>query len=303
MKVPVLILLLQVCFILSCLNPPRDNVFDPLNPDKGYLSGKTCTVDSTLLPGTLVKLVHKDRVTNSVTSGGDGRFEFSKADPGIYTVVAEAAYHTSVEFFPESLSAGDDDILDVYFHEMAYDFEIDNIGTAFIPGWSLPAGIWQVAEDLSDTLSHTVPHIYQGTTAGGEACCLTDKEFRDFIFRVRMKSNSGNPSMGIYFRYVDTNNYYRLLLDAAGVAFVSRVVGGTSTDLFVQSIAFDKNIWYTMTVECRDSLLTFRVTGGSLNVGTAVVDSAFTQGRLGILASQNGTVYSDDIIIRTDLTP
>lgn len=303
MKDRILILLLQVCLFMACLNPPHDNVFDPLNPDKGHLSGKTCTVDSTPLPGALLKLVRQGNVTASLTSGSGGLFSFSDVDPGIYTVTAEAAYHSPVEFFPESLSAGCRSVLDIYFSEMKYDFEIDPAGTAFIPGWNVQAGTWQVAVDSSDMPLHTVPHVFQGTISGaGACCCLTDREFGDLFFSVRMKSEIGNPSMGIYFRYVDTNNFYRVLIDPRGTSTVAvnKMAGGTSTDLSVQNPTVDKNVWYTLTLECRGSDFTYRITGGSLNSGTTLSDSAFPRGKMGILVIPNGTVHFDDIIIRPD---
>jgi len=301
-----LLFLLVISFVmLACLNPPHDNEYDPDNPNKAYLGGKTYRLDDTPLPQAQIRLMHESEVVDSTKSDVQGRFEFVNVDPGIYKVSAEAKYYKMVEFSPESLPAGAKDTFDIYFNEMFFNFEGEPIGAVNIPWWTLKAGDWQVVEDQSDPIFHTVPNVYQGDTApgGNIAYCLTDQEFNNFFYSVAMKSediSSMGWQMGIYFRYVDDNNYYRFrLTDHAATIVVNKVVDGNATVLFTDSSLVNKNTWYRLSVTCMGSEITCRLLGGGLNITKVITDDQFYRGKLGILTINQALIHFDDIVIRT----
>ncbi|UCF71628.1 MAG: carboxypeptidase regulatory-like domain-containing protein [candidate division WOR-3 bacterium] len=100
----------------ACLEPERNNPYDPNNPDKGYLAGTAYDNHNQSLPGALVTLKIGDEEKYSTQTHIYGDYEFPEVDPGLYTLVAEAAsFITQTYDNVEIKSYTYNDTFDLYF--------------------------------------------------------------------------------------------------------------------------------------------------------------------------------------------
>ena len=300
--ISVFLLLLTVC-----LEPPRDNLYDPLNPDKVNLGGTTYRHDGSRLPEVSIRLIQRDSLVEEAVSGSDGWFEFSDIDPGIYKLVAKPTeyYYMPVEFLSESLSAGTDTILDIHFSHMVFDFESEPVGTREIPEWTVQTGWWQVVEDTSHGPLHSVPNVFRGyvpDTIIGVALCLTNQPLNNFFYEVMMKSDDVSPlgwQMGMVFRYQNEHNFYRVRITETSPnrLVINKVVDDNVTVLYMDDPPIARNVWYKMTVECVGTEITFKLQGHNVDIVQIMNDPSLDHGKLGMLIINPGAVHFDDISV------
>lgn len=290
---------------MSCLNPERDNPYDPNNPGKVYLGGTVYGINHHSIDGAAIKLIQDSDIVEETQSDGDGWYEFTGVDPGIYRLIAEFHLYTPLDIYPVDLPAwAEIDTFDLYFQEIFFDFENDPIGSQNIPMWTVQAGDWRVIQDTSGPAFHTVPNVYEAEIATGAAYCLTDYELYDFFCEVSMKAEDINPAgwqMGIYFRYLNPNNYYRLRISDLGphTIVINKVVGGDNTTLFTDASPINKNTWYKIRVSCLQKSITCTVSDGQgLDITKVIMDNDFDHGKIGILSINPGLIHFDDVKIR-----
>ncbi len=100
----------------ACLEPERNNPYDPNNPDKGYLAGTAYDSNNQPLPGALVTLKIGDEEKYSAQTHIYGDYEFAEVDPGLYTLVAEAVSFITLTYHNiEIKSYTHNDTFDLYF--------------------------------------------------------------------------------------------------------------------------------------------------------------------------------------------
>ncbi len=130
----------------------------------------------------------------------------------------------------------------------------------------------------------------------------------DFNFTSRIQSLDGDDDrFGLLFGYQDSQNNYRFswegdftnggVSEADGSRGLSliREVNGTSASLFNLSSNWLRNTPYDITVSRVDDAIGFEVKdlSGSIVASTSVVDTTFTEGKLGLWNTSQRTGYSN----------
>jgi hypothetical protein len=298
-----LYILIGALFLGECINAPRDNKYDPKNPDKAYLSGHTCEPDGSILSDVIVKLHNDDNIIQVDTSDVEGIFEFDEITPDIYKISAETQYYTRLEIYPESLWAGTADTnYDIYF--TTFDFEDEQAGTTTPYGFSIAYGSWRIDQDFQQPEKHSVAQVlniaHNDTTE--RAIAFYHSSIRNFLFDVKFKilNSSGNQwEAGIILRYQDESNYHSIRICSDTVSFIT-VKGGNEVQRRTNIMNVTKNIWHSLEADCEEHLMIIRLDDEFM---FTVIDGDFLSGLIGLWAlnQQTGTttsVHFDDVTIR-----
>jgi len=294
-----------VCFlIVSCINAPHSNIYDPENPHKAQITGLVREPDGNLLENAVIALFQGEKMIQSDTSNGEGVFMLNDITPGIYKIEARAPYYTVVEIFPESLWAGSKlNNFDIYFSTLHFDNEA--VGTASAYGFETIVGDWNIMNDSGQAAEHSLPNVYNGENNNtGKALVLYSMDFGDFNFRTKLKilnSTEGNWEAGIVFRYQDEQNHYYLKMSLDTLSLIKKE-NGTQKIIASASCDISKERWFSVGVDCR-----FTVIKTYLNDQLMFYDvnNVLTSGRAGLVVmnktpTQTTSVNFDDVTITTD---
>ncbi len=292
--------ILSFC-LTSCLNAPRNNKYDPANPDKVYLKGYTHEASGHLLENAIVSLLLDDEIVAVDTSDTEGSFEFDRIDPGVYKIIAEAHHYSSLEIYPESLWAGvyiDD--YEVFFTTL--DFEEDQEGAALPYGFDTVRGNWRINTDLESPETHSIPNVYKGTNNPNEwALALYSESITNFSLQVKLKIldiSHADWKAGFVFRYQNEDNYYSLHITSDTIA-MAKVENSGEELLRISNRNFLANTWHSLCVECDNNFMLIHLDGEPF---FTVIDNAFADGFIGLFSmNQSGMIASvnfDDITIQ-----
>ena len=106
--------------------------------------------------------------------------------------------------------------------------------------------------------------------------------------------NGTDRLVGIFARYQDANNYYRLALRSSNKIQIRKCVGGVNTDLATATYTVATGTWYTLKLEVIGTSLKGYV-NGVLQISTT--DSALASGKVAV-----GTYYAsaefDDVVVK-----
>lgn len=301
-----LTVVLSVCILtqISCLDAPRDNIYDPANPNKASLSLVCYELGSYALAGAVVNLVHDNEIAASDTTDEQGIAVFDEIDPGVYCLTGTAPYFGAIEYGPESLWAGVQ-ITDYRMEFLTLDFDDDPAGTASPHRFLAVGGIWAVEDDIEEPQAHSTPHVYHGidSSATSYTLSLCEPEAQHFFLEAHLRvatSSQSNWQTGVVFRHQDDDNCY-LLLIAPETTYCYAVVNGRMTALRAIDRITAIDTWHTVRVERREGELSMRVIIDEA-VLFAVYDSIFTGGRVGLVVSNGegpapASVFFDDVTL------
>jgi len=285
----------------SCLNAPRNNKYDPENPDKVRLKGYTYEANGLILEGAIIRLLFDDEIIDTDTSDLEGSFEFDKIDPGIYKITAEAHHYSSLEIYPESLWAGMYiDNYDVFFSTL--NFEEDREGTSLPYGFDTICGNWRVEKDTELPELHSTPNVYNGSNNPNEwAITQYHEPMTNFSLQVKVKVlniSQVDWRTGFVFRYQNENNHYRLYISSDTIA-MAKVENSGEELLRISNHDFFTDTWYSLRVECDGNFMLIYLNDEPLFV---IIDNAFADGCIGLYCgNQSGMVTSvnfDDVEIK-----
>lgn len=275
--IPIIIILMA-----SCLKPPRDNEFDPDNPNKAYLTGIITTPYGKANNCKVKLLTFDHKLYDSTFSDAEGRYEFSHIDPGIYKVMAFAPYYLPAEYYPESLSAGTSDTVDLYFSAMLFDFDSDTVGTIEPFDFKRVIGNWQVQNDNS---APSPPNIYNCFSPHGLA--LYNPTLENFSVGIDFKINTPPDTVsqvGVVVRLQDSLNYYTVSVSRIMLSFC-KIVDGDLTIIDAVPILLAHNMWYKLWVDvCDDQFKVFF--NDELKIDKT--DDTFKEGKTGLLVEGEG---------------
>jgi hypothetical protein len=305
-KLRLLTLALATC-VFSCLDAPHDNIYDPENPDKAYLSAITYEFGTYPLEDAIVYLMQDDDIIESDTSDGCGVVEFQDLVPGIYRISAESPHFVPVEYYPESLWAGRY-IINRYIPFVTLHFEDDTQGSSSPYGFDDIHGTWLVVNDDDQPDSHSIPNVYSGTdsSTGLFALSLCEPEADYFLFEARMKidgSSGTDWQAGVVFRYQDESNHYGFTISPE-TAYCYQVLNGQNVYTGSMAVEVEVDTWHTIRVEHREIE---KIVSMAFNDGVMLplYDSILSGGRVGLFVSNSEsttpvTTSFDDITV--DLT-
>lgn len=297
-------LCLLVLGMTACPDAPRDNIYDPENPDKGYIALHARELGYLTVEGATVDLLRGGVVVQSDTSDGDGAVDFAEIDPGIYYIRGRTAHYADAYVGPESLWAGtwiEDQRLDI----CTLDFEDELLGMATVYGIAPVSGSWSIGLESGHPDLHSTPQVYQGTDTDAEACAISCCENGDQIFYFEANlcvdtSTTSDWEAGVVFRFQDELNHYRLVLTPDTLVCYC-LVSGYRTILRAVAHATAAGEWHAIRVERRLNEAYLRIVLDGL-VYFIIFDDIFSGGRPGLCASNcdnGGTtkVIFDDITL------
>ncbi|MGQ9534902.1 MAG: carboxypeptidase-like regulatory domain-containing protein [bacterium] len=290
-----IIISIIIILMASCLKPPRDNEFDPKNPDKAYLTGVVASPYGKERHAKVRLLTSEYELYDSTFSDDEGRYEFSHIDPGIYKIMAFALYHLPVEYYPESLPAGTSDTVDLYFSTMLFDFDSDTVGTIEPFDFQRVIGNWRVQNDNS---APSLPNIYN--CFGRRGLALYNPTVENFSIGIEFKINTSFDSfsqVGVVLRLQDSLNFYGVTVSSVMLSFW-KIVDGGYTIIDNVPILLAHNEWYKLWVDVYDTQ--FKVYfNDELKIDTN--DDEFSAGKTGLLVEREGqnpiSVNFDNVVI------
>jgi hypothetical protein len=295
--VPIIILSLAVC-----IKPPRDNEYDPNNPNKATLSGTVYDINGNRLPKAVVSLMQDTEVFYTDTSAAEGAYGIADIDPGIYRLIARAPYCKPYECDAESLPADTVAAVDICFCEQYYDFESESLGTIQPYGFETVCGNWLVLSDSAEPGDHSAPMVYHGNkpVSSGISVSLLTNSAPDFFFETKLKVlDYGNLTWatGALFRYSDTLNFYSVAITYTGIALEKRVSGGDIM-LLADTISLQTGQWYDLIVEMRGTHIQVLL---NWDLIFDTNDSSLPNGLVGLWVSNMPphatSVHFDDVVI------
>jgi hypothetical protein len=242
---------LPLLIITGCLEPPRDNPYDPNNPDKGYLAGTAYDHNGDFLEGAAVTLKLADEDRYSTQTDFQGNYEFAEVDPGLYTLVAEAEYYDTLYFEDvEIKSYTHNDSFDLYFSELCFDFENEQVGTVEPYGFRHIIGTWQIQEDYGEPGQHSTPMVYSATnntSSTAYSLAVLKDTLDDFWIGVKIKilgSSGWSWRTGLILRYQDANNYYLIQFTTTALSLVKVRDGSPLPIAVADELTFSADTWY-----------------------------------------------------------
>jgi hypothetical protein len=296
--VPIIILSLAVC-----IKPPRDNEYDPNNPNKAALSGTVYDINGNRLPKAVVSLMQDTEVFYADTSAAEGAYAIADIDPGIYKLIARAPYCKPYECDAESLPADTVAAVDICFCEQYYDFESESLGTIQPYGFETVFGNWLILSDSAEPGDHSLPMVYHGNkpVSGGISVSLLTNSAADFFFETKLKVlDYGNLTWatGALFRYSDTLNFYFVAITNTGIALERRLNGVDSTFMATPH-SFLTGQWYDLIVEMRGSHIQVLLNWDKI---FETDDGSIPNGPVGLwisntYAAHATSVHFDDVVI------
>ncbi len=295
-----------IAFILfSCINAPRDSIYDPNNPNRAYIVGIVCEPDSSPVDGAVITLSIDEQIIKADTTDDTGGYEIEDIIPDIYKLTVESPLYYDVwEQYPESLWA--ETYLDNYDIFLdTYVFEDDSIGTVIPYAFGAAYGSWSIVEDNGQPEKHSVPNVYKGEdsdTTEPAISLLQQTDITAFYFAAKLKvlSASGTDwQVGIVYRFQNPMNYYLLKIYADSIVAL-KVVDGA--EVRIQGVAqiFSTDIWYSLAVEYDNTHMTIYL-NNEWCIGAT--DGSIKQGQLGLWVSDSNTgtaasVFFDDVTVQ-----
>jgi hypothetical protein len=241
----------------NCLEPPRDNPYDPNNPDKGNLTGIAYDYKWDVLEGVLVKLKLGEDIIYSTVTNSEGRYEFDSVAANYYTLYAEADYYHSL-YIDMEIRSDTYDTLDLYFDELCFHFDNEVVNTPEPFDFKILFGTWKIMEDWGEPSEHSTPNVYNGVhtgSSGDPALSVFSDTLQDFWVSTHVKilGSSSTWYAGIALRYQDVANYYWLELRTDGLAVMKILNGNVSQLELYSTVSFTTDTWYHIGADVYDN--------------------------------------------------
>ncbi len=153
--------------------------------------------------------------------------------------------------------------------------------------WSAATGVMVQSSNV-----HSLPVDAASLPKEGTLAIAGDSTWADLAFETRLRS-SDDDAIGIVFRYVDSNNYYRLSMARSGTyRRLVKKVNGTFTSLWTDAFTFELNRSYHVSVILKGSMIRLFFDGVPV---ACVVDPSHTTGRIGLYAWRNPDATFSDV--------
>ncbi|UCF71082.1 MAG: hypothetical protein JSW49_02060 [candidate division WOR-3 bacterium] len=303
-RLPFLIVGISVLFFITCLDAPRDNMYDADNPNKAYFSMIVYELGLYPIEGSVVNLTQNDTIVKSDTTDSNGIAAFEEIDPGIYYITATTEYYQPIASGPESLWA-EAYVVDHRMEFLTLHFEDDLLGTPSPYRLMIESGHWAVVVSDEEPQTHSTPHVYLGNDSMPSGCALSlcELDAEHFFFSVRLNvlgTEESNWNAGVVFRFQDKYNYYALTLSPDTTYCYVLRDGQLS---YLRAIARETKVdtWHNIKVEHREGEPTIRINIDDA-VYFALYDNILSGGRVGLIVSDNdgpipASTYFDDFTL------
>ncbi len=291
-----ILILTTLIFFAACLKPPRDNPYDPDNPDKAFLAGYVKSADGNIANAAVKMLTMNDSIYAETSTNSEGWYEFKDINPGIYKLIAFAHNFIPVEYSPESLPAGSYDTVDLYLSAMKFTFDDEDPGTIEPKGFEIINGNWRV---VNDSTAPSEPNAYNCSGQIGISTFV--KPVSDFSIGVILKFLSPVDTLsyaGVILRMKDSLNYYSVSVSRKALIFI-KVRNGNSIPLGYYSLLVNQHQWYELWVDVIGS--EFKIYFDN-DLKIEKTDTEFSEGTIGLFINKHTpptiSVNFDDVIIQ-----
>lgn len=137
--------------------------------------------------------------------------------------------------------------------------------------------------------------VYLGTHAYAGSPSWTD-----YIYEVSVKSDD-DGGIGILFRYVDSNNYYRFFMlrdrsDHGPFRRLDKNVHGKFVLLASDRGQYEQGTWYTLRVTVEGTRIRTYIDG---RLVFDVDDDTFSAGKIGLMCFADAGAHFDNIVVRS----
>jgi hypothetical protein len=234
--------------------------------------------------------VSSGAVSSTAVPGIDQWFDVTVTRSGT-TVSVKVGSETALSSVPlPTLSAGRVGVFTNYNHG-----KFDNVSVTVnysqdfssnASGWMTTAGSWRVANGYYENsaneddapLFRSIAY-YNGTTWT-----------TDYTYKASLNADyggNGSNKIGVVFNYVDTNNYYEVLIDMLGNVSLNSVVNNTRTTVKSGHVSSVPGIdqWFDVTVTRSGNTVAVKVGSESAIPSTTVPQLA--AGRIGVFTNYN----------------
>jgi hypothetical protein len=302
-----IISLLAVIFLSTCLDAPRDNIYDPKNPDRAYMLATVYEFGLYPLESALVYLSHDGEIVRTDTSNDLGEVEFEEIVPGVYGLTGEVQHYSSVSYLPDSIWAGEY-ITNRRIEFLTLAFEDDILNTSSPHRFEPIYGAWAITEDTQHPEAHSTPQVYTcvDSISNESAFALCEPETYKFFFEAKLQvkeSSAPTWQAGVIFRYQDENNYLSFTITPE-TTFCSQVINGQHAYTRVKAHESTVGTWRSLQVECHEVYSMMKMYIDDVVI-FSLTDDIFVGGRVGLIVSDNNQpspvfVNFDDVTL--DLT-
>jgi len=298
---------LIILTVTACIDAPRDNRYDPENPDRAYLLAYVHELGLYPMEYTVVTLTQDSIPVRSDTSNFEGIVEFEEIIPGIYDVHAKAQHYADVNCPPESLWAGV--VSESLRIELTVlNFEDDPQGEPSPYAFEVITGSWMVAEDEQQPTAHSVRQVYRTavSTSYDTAITLCQTEAKSFLFTAHLKLDSQSATSGragVVIRHQNNHNYYAITISRDSI-YCDLMRNGIKTNLHTRGYEFGNETWYEICLERPHDWYFVRITLDG-EIIYSIYDNVFSNGRPGLIAcieDEPGQTVADFDDITLDLT-
>ncbi len=271
--------------VTACIDAPRDNKYDPENPNRAYLSAFVYELGFYPMDDAIVSLSQDGASILSDTSDSEGIVQFEEITPGIYDIDAHAQYYTDVDYPPESLWA---DViresLRIEFTKL--NFEDDVLGEPSPHAFEVSTGPWAIALDTQQPYAHSVPQVYRATVgnANDTAITLFQTEAECFFFKTHIKIDSlsaATSRAGVIIRYQDDQNYYAITLSPDSI-FCDMILNGQKTAMHAEAYESGPGIWHEICIERPDGWFFARISLDA-EIVYSIYDDDLSEGQPGLI--------------------
>lgn len=284
-----------IILFVACLQPPRDNPYDPDNPDKAYLTGYVKSADGKIAGAEVQMLTMDDSIYAETSTNTEGWYEFKNVNPGIYKLIAFARNYIPVEYSPESLPAGSYDTVELYLKAIKFTFDEEDTGTVEPMDFKKIDGNWRV---INDNTAPSQPNVYNCSSQVGISNYI--KTVSDFSIGVKFRFLTPVDTLsyaGVILRMKDILNYYSVSVSKKILLFV-KIKNGNPSPLGYYSLPIDQNKWYELWVDAIGSEFKIYLDDSLMITKN---DTEFSEGKVGLFVKREintpVSVNFDDVII------
>jgi hypothetical protein len=204
---------------------------------------------------------------------------------GLYAWRNSGAAFSDVRVYPSALVKASWELDDDFAALDTRRWSFVDAGTVAAPS------IWQLSAGGDLVQSSLIRGVAATPDRGTHAIC-GEGVSADAKISVRFRTASNGP-IGFVFRYLDETAHYRFFAGASPrFRRLVKRVGATQTVLWQDTGAFVVNRTYVLTIDLVGDRITGYLNGEQL---FSVVDDTFTEGKVGLYCSNNGTATFEEV--------
>ena len=191
-----------------------------------------------------------------------------------------SAQFARVHVYPDFFHLGQTVLEETFAGSFADRWQVRDVGVIGSSAWSFQNG--QIYQTGNISVLQRLPLI---SLAAGSLAVTGESEWTDYRFTVKMQTFNNDGEMGVVFRYLDQNNYYRFDMNRGrSYRRLVRCRGGVYTELWRDAVSYQSGRDYLITIDAFGDRLRVYVDGRLL---AERYDDSHPKGRVGLHCQAN----------------